>query len=185
MIIVVLNVSVTVNGVDSRPDWQDHIRRTLSLLPVEHVRAIHYITVRDRADYDGGSTNWVDRDNHSAGCWIMLDSDSFPKPLNNQAPDRLHYTLLHETGHVVGMAYNCLSFLRSHRRSDESVRRGYAAMLAHPHSGRTRGAGEHFADTYADYFFHTETDMATDDRMTAMLTTPAFTSLPAVPPRRP
>jgi hypothetical protein len=185
MELVINSVPLTVNGADDHPDWLDHIRRTLALIPAAHIRAIHHITVRDRRDYTGGSTNWVDRHDHAAGTWVMLDVDSFPKALNNQTPDRLHYTLLHETGHVIGTAYNCLSYLRSHRRSDESVRRGYAAMIAHPHEGRTSGAGEHFADTYADFFFHTVSDMATDDRMTALLTTPAFTSITPTPARRP
>jgi hypothetical protein len=183
MILVINSVPLLVEGADSHPDWLEHIRRTLALIPAEHIRAIHHIRTRDRANYEGGSTNPVT--GPGGGNWIMLDVDSFPKPLNNRAPDRLHYTLLHETGHVVGAAYNCLSYLRSHRRSDESIRRGYAAMLAHPHSGRTSGAGEHFADTYADFFFHTERDMATDDRMTAMLATPAFTSVTPTPARRP
>lgn len=183
MIIQVNGVDVTVNGVDANPDWQARIQRTLALLPPAHVRHLHHLTVRDRADYAGGSTNWVSRADHSRGCWIMLDSDSFDprvRAINNRPPDFLNYTLLHEMGHVVDQAYSGLRTMRREDRAGyriltEPSRTGSPEFLAH--HPRTSGAGEDFGDVYADLFFYRESERPTDERMQALLRSAAFAGL--------
>lgn len=170
-----LEIRAAGRGIEVTRDHGDRIAGTLRLVPVRHAALIHHIGIRDRADYEGGSTNRVSRRDPSAGLWIMLDIDSFDprqRAINNRPPDLLHYTLLHELGHVVDAEYRGTRWVRRHERA------GYRAMMAREHRGDiTTGPGEHFADTYADFFFWRESEMATDARMTALLASPAFAGL--------
>jgi hypothetical protein len=180
MIAQINGVSIPINGIDDNSEYQMRLIGTLGLLPPRHLQLLHHVTVRDRADYAGGSTNWLSASDHSAGLWIMIDMDSFDprqREINNRPPNFFHYTLLHEMGHVVEHSYHGLRYVRTHDRA------GYRAMLRRPHTGGGPGGEtEHFADTYADYFFYSEAQMPTDERMRAMLRTPAFADLGA--PRR-
>jgi hypothetical protein len=111
----------------------------------------------------------------------MLDVDSFDprqREISNRPPDFFHYTLLHELGHVVDFGSGAL---RGLRRAD---RPSYRAVVTPPraHRGITQGVGEHFADLYADYFFYSEAERPTAERMDALLRSPAFAGISA--PRR-
>lgn len=145
MIVQIRGVSITINGLDRNVDYQNRIIYTLTELPAEHLQLLRHVTIRDRRDYAGGSTNWVSRSNHSAGLWIMIDIDSFDprqREINNRPPDFLHYTLLHEMGHVVEHSFSGMRYMRQHEDA------GYRAMLRHPHrGGGPGGETEHFADT--------------------------------------
>lgn len=173
--IVVHSRTIEVRGLDGASPYLDRIQRTLSLLPARHVAQLVYVGIRNRENYAGGSTNWVSSRDHDRGLWIMLDIDSFDptrREINNRPPDLFHYTLLHEMGHVIDHAYRGTRWVRRHARA------GYNAMMAHPHAGEiTTGPGEHFADTYADFFFYRESERPTDERMTALLASPVFDGL--------
>jgi hypothetical protein len=179
MIAQINGVDMMINGIDDNADYIDRLRRTLALCPAQHLAYIHHVTVRDRRDYEGGSTNWVSRRDHTAGLWIMIDIDSFNprlREINNRPPNFFHYTILHELGHVVDLSYRSLRYIRRHDTP------GYRVITQRAHRGITQGPGEHFADVYADYFFYSEQEMPTDARMQAMLQSPAFNGITA--PRR-
>src|SRR5262245_61506324 len=156
MIAQIRGVSIPINGIDDRPEYQDRIIYTLGYLPVEHLRLLHHVTIRDREDYAGGSTNYVSSGHPSSGLWVMIDIDSFDprqRAINNRPPEFLHYTLLHEMGHVVEYTHSAMRYVRQRDSA------GYHAMMAHPHRGGGPGGDtEHWADTYADYFFYTEVE---------------------------
>jgi hypothetical protein len=77
------------------------------------------------------------------GPYIRINYRVFQAPWN-QGP--YNYTLLHEAGHIVDWAYECMQTMGTEDLT------GYRALLAHPHSGRTQGPSEHYADAYADHF---------------------------------
>lgn len=149
---------------------RERLERTLSILPEPHLRGLRYIEIRDRPDYAGGSTNVTPR------YWVMLDIDSFDprqREINNR-PGGLHYTLLHEMGHVVDSSYRAFQWIQRHDRA------GYRLIASRSHSGRiTTGARERFANTYADLFFYPQGDRLRDDCIRVILDSPAFTSLPS------
>ena len=178
MMLVTSHRSVEVRGLDLTHTQIARLQRTLQLLPPPHLRGLRYIRIRDRADYEGGSTNptqrgWRRQEPDERRFWVMIDIDSFDprhRPINNR-PNGYHYTLLHEMGHVVDWSFNAMNWIRRHDRA------GYQAMLAHPHSGITQGAFEHFADAYADFFFYPEAERQLDRRMEALMACPAWTEL--------
>jgi hypothetical protein len=103
----------------------------------------------------------------------MLDIDSFdPKrrPINNY-PGGLHYTLLHEMGHVVDWFTDSFEWIRRHNPA------GYRLIIRRHHVGATMGHQEKFADTYADLFFYPQGNQLRDNCIRVILDSPAFTSL--------
>ncbi|WP_103654342.1 hypothetical protein [Agarilytica rhodophyticola] len=156
------------------------LERTLQAIPGAHLDCLQYIQIRDRNDYAGGSTNrarniWPTTRPGSRNYWIMLDIDSFDpvqRPINNR-PNGLHYTLLHEIGHVVDWSTNNFRWIR---RND---RVGYHLINARHHSSRfTNHSQEKFADTYADLFFYPRGRNQQRDRcIEVILNSPAFTDL--------
>lgn len=177
MIIQINGVDVDIRGLDGNEEHRQRVVDTLSLVPSDHLKTFRYYRIRQsfRENYAGGSNNWVDNDDHSQGVWILIDPDGFDprqREINNRPPNFYNYTVLHELGHAVDRAYRGMRWVRRNDRS------GYRAMMRHPHPGDiTTGAGEHFADAYADFFFYSESERATDERMEALLASPAFDGL--------
>lgn len=173
-------VSVRIDGVEPRGREIEQLERTLCLLPSMHLRALPTITVGDRPARGGGGSA---SPTMPGGPFIRLNRmifDPVQRPVN---AGRLNYTLLHEVGHIIDWAFGCMATLAG---SDPA---GYAALLAHAHSGATQGPSEHFADAYADFFFHGGSfnrgsdnggwvmprgNWARDPRIQAMLGSPAF-----------
>ena len=159
---------------------QERLERTLSILPSQHLRGLQYIEIRDRPNYAGGSTNvcsqaWPTTPQGQSQYWVMLDFDSFDpqrRRINNQ-PGGLHYTLLHEMGHVVDWTTGSFTWIR------QNDRQGYRLIASRPHSGITGGAQERFADTYADLFFYPPGDRVRDECIRVILNSPAFSGLPS------
>ena len=156
------------------------LERTLEVVPGDHLRYLQYIEIRDREDYAGGSTNpardtWPTTEPGIRNYWIMLDIDSFDpnqRAINNQ-PNGLHYTLLHELGHVADSTTRSFEWIRRHDRE------GYHILISRSHSGRfTTGDREKFADTYADLFFYPRGNRQRDRCIEVILNSPAFTRLP-------
>jgi hypothetical protein len=159
---------------------RQRLERTLSILPQQHLRGLQYIEIRDRVDYAGGGTNvarhsWPTTAPGRRQYWVMLDIDSFSperRAINNR-PDGLHYTLLHEMGHVVDWSTGAFRWIRQHDRA------GYRLIASRSHTGRlTTGEQEKFADTYADLFFYPQGNGLRDDCIRVILNSPAFTGLP-------
>ncbi len=174
-------IELKAREFDINGEMKARLERTLQVLPSEHLRTLRYIEIRDRDEYAGGSTN---RASHVCpttltgrhNYWIMLDIDSFD-PLErriNNHPGGLHYTLLHEVGHVVDWATDAFSWIRRNNRE------GYNLITARNHTSRfTNHAQEKFADTYADLFFYERRENQQRDRcVEAILGSPAFTNLP-------
>lgn len=156
------------------------LERTLSILPPQHLHGLRYIEIRDRPNYEGGSTNiasdvWPTTPNGRSNYWVMLDIDSFDprlRPINNY-PNGLHYTLLHEMGHVVDWFTGSFSWIRRNNRA------GYQALVRRHHTGHTMGHQEKFADTYADLFFYPQGNRQRDECVRVILNSPAFSGLPS------
>lgn len=113
---------------------------TLGRLWVHHLQLVPTITVGDRPARGGGGAA------HSGmpgGPYIRLNRTCFQSSWNRRG---YNYTLLHEVGHIVDWAFNCMQRMR---REDN---RGFRALIAHPHSGATQGWGEHYADGLADWY---------------------------------
>ena len=162
----VRGVSVTINGLDAEPVKLENLRSTLAELPVAHLRVLPTITVGSRPARGGGGSAHAGM---PGGPYIRLNSgiwDGWRRRLNQ----RKNYTLLHETGHIIDWEYDCVSFLAANFPS------GYSALLADPHSGATQGPGEHYADAYADYFYHGVSwmELHANARLEALLRSPAF-----------
>lgn len=174
-------VEVRTGNFTIEPSDKQRLERTLSILPQQHLRGLQYIEIRDRSDYAGGSTNvashpWPTNGPGQRQYWVMLDIDSFdPRQRQiNTRPGGLHYTLLHEMGHVVDWSTGAFEWIRRHDHA------GYRLIASRSHSSRfTTGAQERFADTYADLFFYPQGNRLRDDRIRAILNSPAFTSLPS------
>lgn len=172
-------VELRVDRFTIDPQQIRRLERTLSILPQQHLSGLRYIRIRDRANYAGGSTN-VARDPGAVTpgnrqYWVMLDIDSFDprqRAINNR-PDGLHYTLLHEMGHVVDWTTRAFRWIRQHDRS------GYELLTRRHHAGVTTGQQEKFADTYADLFYYPQGNRLRDDCIRVILNSPAFTSLPS------
>ena len=156
------------------------LERTLSILPPQHLHGLQYIEIRDRQNYEGGSTNvasdtWPTTPASRSNYWVMLDIDSFDprfRPINNY-PNGLHYTLLHEMGHVVDWFTDSFRWIRQHDRT------GHRLLTRRHHTGRTSGQQEKFADTYADLFFYPQGIQERDACVRVILNSPAFSSLPS------
>jgi len=132
---------------------------TLALLPARHLEQLPTITVGNRPRRGGGGSA------HSGmrgGPYIRLNSGIFSRHWN-QGP--YNETLLHEVGHIVDWAYQCMQHLPSEDRE------GYQALLADPHGGATQGPSEHYADAYADYYLDRS---MSDARRRALLSCSAF-----------
>ena len=160
---------------------KQRLERTLSILPQQHLRGLQYIEIRDRRDYAGGSTNvarysWPTTEPGRRQYWVMLHIDSFEpgrRAINNR-PGGLHYTLLHEMGHVVDWSTGAFRWIQQHDRA------GYLLIRSRSHTGAiTTHEQEKFADTYADLFFYPQGDRLRDDCIRVILNSPAFTGLPA------
>ena len=154
-------VSVTINEGSASPMQVEQLTRSLQLLPRIHLARLPEISVVTTHGYRGGSSrNPTSPDGGS----IHISSLCFSSAWNQGAYNQ---TLLHECGHIIDWTYHCTTYLRQHDRA------GYDALLGHAHSGRTQGAGEHFADAYKDYFIG-RIDSA---RRNALLHSPAFVGL--------
>ena len=152
-----------VDIVSDSPEVTDEnirqLLRTVELMPPPHVRHLPVITVGNRPPSGGGSAH----EGMPGGPYIRLSKKCFASRWNSGI---YNYTLLHECGHMIDWAYGCM---RTMRRAD---RAGYRALLNHPHSGRTQGPGEHYADAYADYLIgHRRMSSARRD---ALLNSTAF-----------
>lgn len=165
---------------DINDEMKARLERTLEVLPEEHLRYMQYIGIRDRVDYAGGSTNrtddvWPTTEPERHNYWIMLDIDSFdPQEREiNCRPGGLHYTLLHEVGHIADWSTRSFDWIR---RNDQE---GYVLLSARSHASRfTNNPQEKFADTYADLFFYQRGNRQRDHRIEVILGSPAFTRLP-------
>ena len=131
-------VTVQINGADE--SQMEALTSTLQRLWVHHLQIVPPITVGDRPERGGGGAA------HSGmpgGPYIRLNRTCFQSAWNQHG---YNYTLLHEVGHIVDWAFNCIQRMR---REDN---RGFRALIAHPHSGATQGWGEHYADGLADWY---------------------------------
>jgi hypothetical protein len=131
-------VTVQINGADD--EQLEVLRSTLARLWVHHLQILPPITVGNRPARGGGGAA------HSGmpgGPYIRLNRTCFESSWNQHG---YNYTLLHEVGHIVDWAFDCM---RHMRRED---RRGFRALITHPHSGATQGWGEHYADGLADWY---------------------------------
>jgi hypothetical protein len=192
---------IPTRGLTLTQDQQDRISRTLNRVPAAHLRSLQYLSFRDRdvrvrdaagaytgetREYAGGSTSSLDRgwqamDPAARRFMIMLDIDSFDPAQRaiNARVGGLHYTLLHELGHLVDWSYSAFDWIR---RNDPE---GFAAIAQRDHSGITHGAQERFADVYADLIFYSEGQRPTNRAMQAVLASPAFSSVPGFRARMP
>lgn len=139
-------VNIQINGLEAGPRL-DKLAATLARMPFVHLVFVPPITVGNRPpvnphnprSYGGGGSA---HRNMPGGPYIRLNVRTFDAPWN-QGP--LHYTLLHECGHIIDWGFGCMERMLSERRQD------YDVLLAHVHRGRTQGPSEHYADAYADY----------------------------------
>lgn len=192
---------IQTRGLALTTEQTDRIARTLNQVPPEHLRSLQYLSFRDRdapvldehrhptgemRPYAGGSTSSVSRgwqalEPGERRFLIVIDIDSFSplhRPINCQ-PGGLHYTLLHELGHLVDWSYAAFAWIQANDPA------GFATIAARAHTGITRGAQERFADVYADMVFYPESQRATNDAMRSVLASPAFTALSTPWTRRP
>lgn len=138
-------MEIDINGVTIRIEGADAAQTvvltdTLARLWVHHLRLLPTITAGDRPARGGGGAA------HSGmpgGPYIRLNRSCFQSPWNQHG---YNYTLLHEVGHIVDWAFDCMHRMR---REDNA---GFRALLAHPHSGATQGWSEHYADGVADFY---------------------------------
>lgn len=186
------NRTIEVRGLPITESNRLRLQNTLRAIPAIHIRSLTYINIRDRqnsdgSEYAGGSTNATVRNVFrlppgERRFWIMIDIDSFDprqREINNRE-NGLHYTLLHEIGHVVDWSFGAFRWIRRH----DVV--GYREIRRRVHRGSiTTGDQEKFADVYADFFFYTESERPMDRAMEAVLGSPAFDSLRDRPLRRP
>ena len=147
--------------------------RSLDLLPPGHLRIVPRITVGERPpasdhprSYGGGGSA---HPGMPGGPYIRLNWRIFQAPWNSGMHS---LTLLHEVGHIVDWGFQCMTTMR---QQDPT---GYRALLDHPHTGRTQGAGEHYADAYAAHFIGHQ---ISDARRNAVLNSNAFQSIQSVP----
>lgn len=132
-------IQIDYDNRQVRPDQIRQLLRTLELISPDHVQHVPTITVGNRPPGGGGGSA------HSGmpgGPYIRLNKNCFNSSWNRGA---FNETLLHEVGHIVDWAYECMTHMRRENRA------GYNALLSHPHRGRTQGPSEHFADAYAAY----------------------------------
>ncbi len=148
--------------------------RSLDRLPREHLVLLPRITVGERPpatdhprSYGGGGSA---HRGMPGGPYLRLNWRIFQAPWNQGF---LNNTILHEVGHIVDWAYGCMDALRIEHRTH------YRALISHPHSGRTQGPSEHYADAYADYFIGHRMSNA---RQEALLASRAFQPVQSLPP---
>ncbi|MBW1787813.1 MAG: hypothetical protein JRK53_14510 [Deltaproteobacteria bacterium] len=138
MDIDISGVTIQIDGADEAQ--LEALTSTLGRLWVHHLQIVPPITVGDRPPRGGGGSA------HSGmpgGPYIRLNRTCFQSEWNQHG---YNYTLLHEMGHIVDWAFDCI---RHMRREDLQ---GFRALIAHPHSGATQGWGEHYADGAADWY---------------------------------
>ena len=161
-----IEINVARRAVDLVTEAQiSQLVQSLNRLPDEHLRRLPTITIRYYAEYAGGGSH-LDRDEpeHS---FIRISYRCFQSSWNRPLTEP-NQTLLHEVGHIIDWNYSCMGYLRSNHRTE------YQALLSHAHSGRTSGAGEHYADAYKDYFVGT---LRSGLRYDALIHSPAFRSI--------
>lgn len=147
--------------------------RTLDLLPVGHLRLLPRITVGERPPSSGnpGSYGGGGSAHHAmaGGPYLRLNWRIFDAPWNR---NMYNETLLHEVGHFVDWGFQCMTTMQREDRA------GFDALVAHPHSGRTEGPGEHYADAYADHFKGRNMSAG---RRRALLNSSGFSDIQSVP----
>ena len=181
----VKGVSIEIVGADEHGRAPESVQRacgmqtaqllrSLNVLPRSHLVLLPRITVGERPpasnhprSYGGGGSA---HRGMPGGPYLRLNWRIFQAPWNQ---GHVNYTLLHEVGHIVDWAYRCMQVLRRDHRSH------YQVLTSHPHSGRTQGPSEHYADAYADYFSRKR---LSDTRREALLISRAFQPTHSVPP---
>ncbi len=132
-------IQIDYNNTQVRPDQIRQLLRSLERISPDHLQHVPTITVGNRPPGGGGGSA------HSGmpgGPYIRLNKNCFNSSWNQ---GMYNETLLHEVGHIVDWAYDCMNHMRRENPA------GYQALLNHPHRGRTQGPGEHYADAYAAY----------------------------------
>ncbi len=142
-----------------RQDWLSRIRRTLDLLPEQHLRLFQTngrgtVDFKHVRDYSGGTFGYSGQrygGGSSTSNWVRVSHGAMAKSVNS----RWVYTFLHEFGHLVdhweyAMGHanprTCMVRMKSEAPLEcLSILRSY-------HGGRKRSPSEHFSDVYAFYF---------------------------------
>jgi len=152
-------IEIDYDNTQVTDDQVRQLLQSLDLLPPSHLPHVPTITVGNRPAQGGGGSA------HSGmpgGPYIRLNRSCFNSPWNSGSNNE---TLLHEVGHIVDWAFDCMR----HMRIDNPA--GYRALLRHPHRGRTQGPGEHFADAYAHHYMGRQ---MSNERRNALLTSRAY-----------
>lgn len=152
-------IEIDYDNTQVSDDQVRQLLQSLDLLPPTHLPHVPIITVGNRPPQGGGGSA------HSGmpgGPYIRLNRSCFNSSWNSGNNNE---TLLHEVGHIVDWAFDCMR----HMRIDNPE--GYRALLRHPHRGRTQGPGEHFADAYAHHYMGRQ---ISDERRNALLTSRAY-----------
>ena len=161
-----IEITVARRAVDLVSEAQiTQLVQSLNRLPDEHLRRLPTITIKYFAEYAGGGSR-LDRD-EPENSFIRISHRCFQSSWNQPLTEP-NQTLLHEVGHIIDWTYGCMGYLRHNHREE------YRALQAHPHSGRTQGAGEHYADAYKDYFVGS---LLRGLRYDALMHSPAFRSI--------
>lgn len=162
-------VPISVTGAGEagvrRGEQLTQLVRTLKRLPVQHLQQVPPITVGDRPDTNHGGGG-----GSAAPCpacprgYIRINRRVFDPAIREVNRGRVNVTLLHEIGHVIDWAYQCVANAAAEDRQTLWFR-GY--------DGHTHGPGEYFAVAYAQMYRDPAT--ITPTRLAAMLRMNAFT----------
>jgi len=135
--------SLPENDMRQVNDIMARIRRTLDIIPTQHIYCFGKIRLNSNLRSGGGHNPNIPH--------IQLSYDCFTDTANTYNQGDYSYTLLHEMGHMVDKKlYDGLHRIRA---LSTGFPQGCLAMLSRYHSGGTVGASEHYADIYADYYF--------------------------------
>jgi hypothetical protein len=121
-----VQINMVYNADEVTDENIRQLLNTLALLPARHLAQLPTITIGARPRRGGGGSAHSEM---RGGPYIRLNRGIFSRDWN-QGP--YNETLLHEVGHIVDWAFQCIRGLRS------GDRQGYQALLADPHGGVTR-----------------------------------------------
>jgi hypothetical protein len=140
------------------------IRTTLDVIPESHaglmgVNEEAHIRVWGRPSRGGGAAR--PRGTSEATPHIWLNLDVMTEERNSEGD--LSFTLLHELGHQVD--YWRLNHQTENRdyittdiRDEDPI--GFLCLLTRDHGSRTAFPSEHFANVYADYWYHVVSEIS-------------------------
>ncbi|MEN8148385.1 MAG: hypothetical protein ABFS86_01095 [Planctomycetota bacterium] len=136
------------------------IRTTLDLIPESHAALMGiteeaHIRVWGRPTRGGGAAQPLGGSEATPHIW--LNRDRMREDRNRE--DDLSFTFLHELGHQVDywrlnriMGSRNRAYITTDIRDEDPI--GFLCLLTRDHGSRTRFPSEHFANVYADYWYH-------------------------------